>query len=241
MNRVYDLINKVHQGDKEAREQFIIDNMGLVVSVVRRFPYTGMDMEEMIQIGCIGLMKAIDHFDTSYEVCFSTYAVPMILRELKRYVRDDGPMKVSRSIIDNQRRIHYAKQEYEQKHGEAPTLQQIQEITGLEIEDILLADGINRPVESIYQTVYESEGSELQLLDSIPAKGLAIDESTINGVVIQEAMDCLEPQERQIIQERYFEDVTQVRLAEKLDMTQVQVSRTEKKALRKMRQIIAEQ
>ncbi len=235
MSQVYGLIHQIHQGDKKAREQMIMDNMGLVVSAAGRFTAFGHEREELIQIGSIGLMKAIDHFDTSYGVCFSTYAVPMICGEIKRFLRDDGPMKVSRSIMENQRLISQKRQELEEKLGQAPSLSQLEDATGLSSEDIILAQGVSAPVESIYQTMYESEGSQLQLIDMLPLPGKSLADTTVDQTVLKEAMEQLDTKERLVIIGRYYERITQSKLAQRLEMTQVQVSRMEKRALLKMR------
>ncbi len=235
MNQVYGLINQIHQGDKKARERMIIDNMGLVVSVAGRFANLGHEREELIQIGSIGLMKAIDNFDTSFGVCFSTYAVPMICGEIKRFLRDDGPIKVSRSIMEHQRLISQKRQELEGRLGHAPSLTQLQEATGLSVEEIILAQGISTPVESIYQTMYEAEGSQIQLIDMLPLPGKPMADATVDETVLREAMEGLETKEQQVIIGRYYKIITQTRLADELQMTQVQVSRMEKRALLKMR------
>lgn len=245
MTEVYDLILRAHQGEKAARDQLVYENTGLVWSVVRRFAYAGADKEELFQIGVIGLLKAIDRFDTSYEVCFSTYAVPAISGELKRFMRDDGPMKVSRSIMDNQKKIREFTEQWEQKRkkaGETKELgmKELMEGTGLSKEEVILAQGSVRPVESLYQTVYESQGSQLQLIDQLAEEGESFDEISVNRTVLAESLEKLESFERRLIYCRYFRDMTQAATAKELGMNQVQISRLEKKILLKMRKMFME-
>ena len=245
MTGVYDLIERAHQGEKEARDQLVYENTGLVWSVVRRFSYVGVEKEELFQIGVIGLLKAIDRFDTTYQVCFSTYAVPAISGELKRFLRDDGPVKISRSIMDNQRKIREFTDQWEQKQQKGQedrelTMELLSEGTGLSPEEIILAQGSARPVESLYQTVYEDRGGELQLIDQVAQEGAAFDEKSVNHMVLSQALGRLGPEERRLIYCRYFKDMTQAATAEELGMNQVQVSRTEKKILLKLRRMFAE-
>lgn len=244
MAEVYDLIERAHQGDKEARDQLVYDNTGLVWSVVRRFSYSAAEKEELFQIGIIGLLKAIDRFDTSYDVCFSTYAVPAISGELKRFLRDDGPIKVSRSIMDNQKKIRNFSEQWEQQQrrttgGRELTMDELVKGTGLSREDIILAQGSVQPVESLYQTVYESEGSSLQLMDQLTEEGENFDETSVNHAVLAESLKRLESSERKLIYCRYFKDMTQAATAKELGMNQVQVSRLEKKILLKMRKMFS--
>lgn len=245
MAEVYDLIERAHRGEKEARDQLVYENTGLVWSVVRRFAYTGAEKEELFQIGVIGLLKAIDRFDTSYDVCFSTYAVPAISGELKRFLRDDGPMKVSRSIMDNQRKIRAFTEQWEQRQKKTQetrelSMEELVQGTGLSKEDIILAQGSARPVESLYQTVFESQGSQLQLIDQLAEQGEGFDEASVNRAVLSESLERLESAERRLIYCRYFKDMTQTATAKELGINQVQVSRMEKKILLKMRKMFAE-
>ena len=249
MEDVYSLIERAHSGEKEARDTLVYENTGLVWSVVRRFSYSGADREELFQIGVIGLLKAIDRFDPSFQVCFSTYAVPAISGELKRFLRDDGPIKISRSIQDHQKKIREFQEEWEQKRarqkgeegardmGEELSLEELSRGTGLSAEEIVLAQGSMKPVESIYQTVYESSDSSLQLIDQLAEKGETFDERSVNRTVLAESLERLEPRERQLIYCRYFKDMTQAATAAELGMTQVQVSRSAKKILGKLRKM----
>ena len=161
------LIERSQAGDKEARETLIEENLGLVRHIVKRFAGRGYDMEDLFQIGCIGLMKAIDKFDLHYEVRFSTYAVPMIQGEIKRFLRDDGMVKVSRTLKENGWKIKQAAERLSQKLGREATLKELSEATGLETEDIVMALDANVEVESIYKSVYQSDGNEIYLVDQV--------------------------------------------------------------------------
>lgn len=240
MEQVYQLMERAHQGDKQARERLILDNQALVWSVVRRFEGRGTDREELFQIGMVGLMKSIDHFDTSFQVCFSTYAVPVIIGEIKRFLRDDGPMKVSRSILENSRLLQQAldtcnRQMQEGSRQREPDLEELSRMTGLSVENIVMAEGAVRPVASLYQTVYQSKDSQLQLIDQLPDQKKPFAETAVDETVLNQALETLTEGERRLIRYRYFMDKTQTRTAELLGMTQVQVSRMEKKVLLKMR------
>lgn len=232
MEKEYDLILRAHRGEKAARDALVYENSGLVWSVVKRFAYKETDPEDLYQIGVIGLLKAIDRFDPAYQVCFSTYAVPVISGELRRFLRDDGPVKISRTLRENQKKI---RQFRKTSKKENPGMQELAQATGLSVEDIVLAEGSALPVESIYQTVYESEGNSLQLIDQLADEGEAFDETTVNRQVLKEALHHLKPMERQLIYCRYFKNMTQNATAKELEMNQVQVSRMEKKILQKMR------
>lgn len=175
MAEVYDLIERAHRGEKEARDQLVYENTGLVWSVVRRFAYTGAEKEELFQIGVIGLLKAIDRFDTSYDVCFSTYAVRHQWRT-EAFLRDDGPMKVSRSIMDNQRKIRAFTEQWEQRQKKTQetrelSMEELVQGTGLSKEDIILAQGSARPGGVFVSDGFESQGSQLQLIDQLAGAG----------------------------------------------------------------------
>ena len=215
-------------------EQVVQENLGLVGSVVRRFENRGYDREDLFQIGAIGLMKAIEKFDFSYEVRFSTYAVPLVAGEIRRFLRDDGMMKVSRSIKESGWRIKRSREKLEQKLGRSVTLQELADDTGLSEEEIALAIDASEEVTSIYQTVYQSDGSELYLVDKM-ADDAPEEERLLNRVTVQQLIETLEPREQQLIRLRYFDGKTQNEVADLMGMTQVQVSRMEKKILQKMR------
>ncbi len=244
-----ELIEIAHAGDKEARDKLVEENVGLVWSVARRFTGRGLDMEDLFQIGCIGLIKAIDKFDTSFNVKFSTYAVPMISGELKRFLRDDGMVKVSRTLKENNWKIKMAMERLGHAMGRDATLAEISAETGLTSEDIVMAMEANIEVESIYQTVYQGDGSEIYLVDRIGSSGLgaagvtmqsqdAEKESLLNHMMLEQVISELSATEEQLIRMRYYEERTQTEVANVLGISQVQVSRMEKKVLKRMRESI---
>lgn len=230
-----ELIHLSKQGDKAARDLVITENVGLVWSIVRRFLGRGHEAEDLFQIGSIGLMKAIDKFDMSYDVKFSTYAVPMITGEIKRFLRDDGMIKVSRSIKETAGKIRMIRSELEKRNGREPTLEEICVSLQLEKEEVVLALESGAEVESLYKTIYQGDGNAIYLMDKIE---IMEDESDtmINHLALKEVMESLEDKERDIITLRYFKDKTQTEIASVLGISQVQVSRLEKKILRTMRE-----
>lgn len=236
MDAVTALIKQAHAGDKDAREKLISDNMGLVWSIVRRFEHRGHEREELFQIGCIGLIKAIDKFETAYEVKFSTYAVPMIMGEIKRFLRDGSMMKVSRSLKENGWKIQKASDMLLQKYGRDATLQEISAEVGLSVEDIVEAIEANGEVTSIYQPVYQSDESELYLVDQVSDSGVQKTEELVDHLLIEQLLGELDETEKELIELRYFQDMTQTQIAGRLGISQVQVSRMERKILLRMRQ-----
>ncbi len=234
MERTLALIAKSHQGDKKARNTLVEENIGLVYSIVRRFLGRGIEMEDLVQIGSIGLIKAVDKFDTGFEVQFSTYAVPMIAGEIKRFLRDDGMIKVSRSLKENARKVFSARERLEKCLGREPCMQELSAETGLSGEEIVMAMESSAEVDSIYRTIYQGDGNAISLEDRLEEKDNP-NERLLDHLVLQEVMDSLEEQEKKLIKMRYFEDKTQNQVAAALSMTQVQVSRMEKKVLKKMR------
>lgn len=245
------LIAKSQSGDKEAREVLIEKNLGLVHHIVKRFSGRGYEMEDLFQVGVIGLIKAIDKFDLSLGLKFSTYAVPMITGEVKRFLRDDGPIKVSRTIKENALKVRVARQRLQGSLGREPTLQEIAAETSLAEEEIVLAMEATAEVESIYAAVCQEDGSELFLVDRVAATGRggvggiagdAVDyekEELLNHMLLGQLMEELSERERLLIRMRYFQNRTQVEVAAVLGISQVQVSRLEKKILLRMRQSIA--
>ena len=232
------LIKKAQDGDKEAREQLINDNVGLVWSIVRRYMGRGQEAEDLFQIGVIGLMKAVDKFDLSYEVMFSTYAVPMISGEIKRYLRDNNSLiKMSRSIKENGWKIKQAKERLSYELGRDATMEELAAATELSMEDVVTALEANSEIESIYKTVYQGDGNEIFLVDRIREEKNET-EGLINRMTVEKLLDSLEESERILIVSRYFEDKTQTETAKILGISQVQVSRLEKKILLKMRKNI---
>ena len=234
MEHTRELLLRAKNGDKEAGEKLVQENLGLVGSVVRRFENRGYDREDLFQIGAIGLMKAIEKFDFSYEVRFSTYAVPLVTGEIRRFLRDDGMMKVSLSIKESGWRVKCSREKLEQELGRSVTLQELADDTGLSAEEVAMAIDASEEVTSIYQTIYQSDGSELYLVDKM-ADETPQEEQLLNRVTVQQLLKTLAPEEQQLIRLRYFEGKTQSLVAADLGMTQVQVSRSEKKILQKMR------
>ncbi len=232
-------IAKAQSGDKKAREVLIEENLGLVHHIVKRFQGRGYDMEDLFQIGTIGLMKAIDKFDLSFDVKFSTYAVPMISGEIKRFLRDDGMVKVSRSLKENGWKVRQAEAALSAELGREPTLAEVCEKSGLGYEDVVMALEANTEVESIYKTVYRSDGKEIELVDQMAAGRGSQDEEKeklLTHMMLQQMLEELPRQERLLIKLRYFQDKTQSEVAKVLGTSQVQVSRMEKKILIRMRQ-----
>ncbi|RKJ45459.1 RNA polymerase sporulation sigma factor SigF [bacterium 1XD8-76] len=229
------LIEKSHAGDKQAREVLIEKNLGLVHHIVKRFLNRGVDAEDLFQIGCIGLMKAIDKFDLRFDVKFSTYAVPMISGEIKRFLRDDGMVKVSRGLKENGWKITRARERFQHENGREPTLEEVAEMTGLSTEDVVMAMDAGAEVESIYRCVYQSDGNEIYLADQIASKNNE-KERLLNHMLLGQLLSELEGEERELIFLRYFQGKTQTDVAERLGISQVQVSRLEKRILRRMRE-----
>lgn len=234
MEEVSVLIARSQQGDKEAREVLIEKNLGLVHAIVRRFLGRGVEQEDLFQIGTIGLIKAIDHFDLSYDVKFSTYAVPLISGEIKRFLRDDGPLKVPRTIKEQAMKVYVARQKLQGSLGREPNLEEISKESGLAVEDVVTATEAELHVDSIYDSVYRSDGKELLLMDTI-GKEDKENEALLNHMLLQQLLKELTETEKRLIQMRYFEDKTQVEVAGRLGISQVQVSRMEKKILLAMR------
>ncbi|MGN0483359.1 MAG: SigB/SigF/SigG family RNA polymerase sigma factor [Lachnospiraceae bacterium] len=232
------LLKRAHAGEKEARDQLAQQNTGLVWSIVQKYQNRGKDVEDLFQVGMIGLLKAIDRFDVSYDVAFSTYAVPLIAGEIRRFLRDDGMIRVSRSLKESAWKIQQVAREIEQKEGRQAHLSELQEKTKLSVEEIVQALDANAQVESLYKPVYQSEGKELCLQDQIPAKEEK--EAVLNRILLEKSMSVLDEQSRRLIVLRYFEDKTQMETAKLLGMTQVQVSRKEKKILLQMREVLRE-
>lgn len=226
-----ELIKKCKEGDKEARDRVVTENVGLVWSIVRRFANRGYEMEDLFQIGSIGLLKAIDKFDSSYDVKFSTYAVPMITGEIKRFLRDDGMIKVSRSLKENAAKIRAFREKYSNMHGKEPTIEEIEKELKIEKDEILMALETGAEVESLYKTIYQSDGSPIYLIDKL-TQSKDESENMIDRIALREVIATLDEREREIIRLRYFNDRTQTDIAKELGISQVQVSRMEKRILK---------
>ena len=229
------LIERARNGDKEAREQVITENIPLVWSIVRRFANRGQELQDLFQIGSIGLMKAIDKFDNSFDVKFSTYAVPMITGEIKRFLRDDGMIKVSRSLKETAGRVRMAQEHLSKQLGREPTIEEIGEELNMEIEDIAMAVSANSEVESLYKTIYQGDGSAIYLIDKLELMSDE-EENLLNKIALQKVMDTLDGKDKELIELRYYMNWTQTDIAKKFGISQVQVSRLEKKILKKMRE-----
>lgn len=230
MDHTLALIGRAHQGDKKARDTLFEENVGLVYSVAKRFLGRGVEMEDLFQIGSIGLLKAVDKFDLSYDVRFSTYAVPMIVGEIKRFLRDDGILKVSRSLKESHYRVYQVREVLERKFGREPTLLELSQEMGVPVEELVLILESKMEVESLQKTIYQGEGTEISLLEKLPEKENQQDR-ILDRIFLEEILDTLDAKQRQLIYMRYYKDMTQTEIARKLGISQVQVSRMEKKIL----------
>ena len=251
-NHTKELIEQAHRGDKEARNRLVTENMGLIWSIVKRFTGRGHELEDLFQIGSIGLIKAIDKFDTSYDVRFSTYAVPMITGEVKRFLRDDGMIKVSRSLKEIVVKVQRAREQLQKEMGEEPSMEMIARAIDVPEEDIVMALEAGSEIESIYKTIYHSDGNEITLIDRVADRGLSgagivpecewtdyEKEQLINHMVLKQILDELPENEKNLILLRYFRDQTQTQVAKEMGISQVQVSRIEKRILLRLREKIS--
>lgn len=234
MDHTIALIKKSHEGDKGAREQLVKENTGLVWCVVKRFYGRGTEPEDLFQIGSIGLIKAIDKFDLSYDVKFSTYAVPMISGEIRRFLRDDGMIKVSRSLKELSYRLLQLSESMTYRLGREPTIEELSAQTGVDREEIVQAMEAGSEVESLYRPVHQKEGSEIRLLDKIEEDDHR-EEKILERMVLKQLLESLGAEERRLIYLRYFAEKTQSDVGKILGISQVQVSRMEKRILEGMR------
>ena len=234
MDHTIALIRKSHEGDKEARERLVEENVGLVWCVVKRFCGRGTEAEDLFQIGSIGLLKAIDKFDLSYDVKFSTYAVPMISGEIKRFLRDDGMIKVSRSLKELSYRSIRAREKLTDRLGREPTLEEMSAELGVDKEEIVQAMEAGGEVESLYRPIHQKEGSEIRLLDRLEEKDQR-EEKILDRMVLRQMLETLDSRERQLIYLRYFADKTQADMGKIMGISQVQVSRMEKRIIENLR------
>ena len=231
------LFTRIKAGDEEAREEYIKGNLRLVLSVIKRFSNSNENADDLFQIGCVGLMKAVDHFDPNRLVKFSTYAVPMIIGEIRRYLRDNNSIRVSRSLRDTAYKAIYAKEGYMKKHLKEPTVQEIAEEIGISKEDIVFAlDAIQMPM-SLHEPVYSDGGDTLYVMDQVSDKKNK-EENWVEELSLEAAMERLNERERYIITLRFFEGKTQMEVAEEIKISQAQVSRLEKIALKVMKQYL---
>jgi RNA polymerase sporulation-specific sigma factor len=229
------LIRKAKAGDREAQAALVEGNMGLVWSIVRRFQNRGYEGEDLFQIGCIGLIKAIQKFDHSFNVKFSTYAVPMIIGEIKRFIRDDGMIKVSRSLKEVSNKARITKEIMTKELGREPTIGELSERMNIPSEDIVMALEASYTPESLYSTIGNGENSPIMLIDRLNDECNSSETELIDRIALRQVIESLEPRERQIIFLRYFKEKTQVQIAKMLQISQVQVSRIEKKILEELR------
>ena len=229
-----ELFRRIKEGDEEARELYIKGNLRLVLSVIKRFSNSSENMDDLFQIGCIGLIKAIDNFDTTLNVKFSTYAVPMIIGEIRRYLRDNNSIRVSRSLRDIAYRAIYAKETYMKTNLRGPTIAEIASEIGINKEMIVYAmDAIQNPV-SLFEPVYTEGGDTLYVMDQISDKKNK-EETWVENLSLREAINRLNKRERHIIDLRFYEGKTQMEVAQEIGISQAQVSRLEKNALKTMR------
>lgn len=233
------LFDRILKGDKEARELYIKGNLRLVLSIIQRFSNSNENVDDLFQIGCIGLIKAIDNFDITQGVKFSTYAVPMIIGEIRRYLRDNSSIRVSRSLRDIAYKAIYAKEHLIKKNNREPTIEEISKEVDISSEDIIFAlDAIQSPM-SLYEPVYTEGGDTLYIMDQISDKKNK-EEKWVEDISIQEALKRLSEREHNIIELRFFEGKTQMEVAEEIHISQAQVSRLEKNALKSMKNYLSQ-
>lgn len=238
MDEMRELLQRARNGETSCRDQIVLTNTGLVWSVVRRFNGRGYEAEDLFQIGCIGLLKAVDRFDLSFDVCFSTYAVPMIAGEIRRFLRDDGMLKVSRSVKELAMRVRTARENLTAKLGHEPGIDELASQVGASREEVAASLEAVAQVDSIYRNIGNKEGQEFTLIDRLTDENKE-EEKLMNRLVLERLMERLEGVEREIIVRRYFEDKTQTQIAKELSLSQVQVSRMEKRILQRMREFLA--
>lgn len=237
MDHTIALIQKSHNGDEEARAQLVEENAGLVWCIVKRFLGRGVEAEDLFQIGNIGLLKAIDKFDLNYNVKFSTYAVPMISGEIKRFLRDDGMIKVSRSLKELAYKAYLCQERLQEILGRDPLLSEIAEELSVSVEELTMAMEASGDIESLQKSIYQKDGQEIRLMDKLPGQERQEDK-ILDHMVLGNLLMALEQKERQLIYLRYFANRTQTQVGEELGISQVQVSRMEKRILKQMREKI---
>ena len=234
MDHTIALIRKSHDGDEQARVQLVEENVGLIWCVVKRFYGRGVEPEDLFQIGSIGLLKAIDKFDLSFEVKFSTYAVPMISGEIKRFLRDDGMIKVSRSLKELSYKAYMMREKLQEQMQREPTLEELADKLQVDKEELVMALDAGNEVESLYKPVYQKDGNEVALVDRLEEKE-GQEEKILNRMLLGQLLDELESEARKLIYLRYFANKTQTEVGQELGISQVQVSRMEKKILQELR------
>ena len=229
-----ELLIKIKNGDNEAREKFIQGNLRLVLSVIQKFTSRGENIDDLFQIGCVGLIKAIDNFDINQDVQFSTYGVPMIIGEIRRYLRDNNSIRVSRSIRDMAYKVLQVKERVVRQTGREPTIEEIAKELGVEKEEISMSlDAIQDPI-SLQEPVYKDGTENLYIMDQV-RDTKNIDEKWVENLTIAQALKRLNPREKEIIARRFFDGRTQMEVAEEIGISQAQVSRLEKDAINRIR------
>ena len=232
-----ELFRRIQKGDEKAREEYIKGNLRLVLSVIKRFDSSSESADDLFQIGCVGLMKAVDNFDPERLVRFSTYAVPMIVGEIRRYLRDNSSIRVSRSLRDTAYKAIYAMEGYVRRYMKEPTVQEIADEIGIAKEDVVFAlDAVQTPM-SLHEPVYNDGGDALYVMDQVSDKKNR-EENWVEELSLEAAMERLNERERYIISLRFFEGKTQTEVAGQIGISQAQVSRLEKNALKTMRQYL---
>lgn len=232
-----ELFRRIQKGDEKAREEYIKGNLRLVLSVIKRFDSSSESADDLFQIGCVGLMKAVDNFDPERLVRFSTYAVPMIVGEIRRYLRDNSSIRVSRSLRDTAYKAIYAKEGYVRRYMKEPAVQEIADEIGIAKEDVVFAlDAVQTPM-SLHEPVYNDGGDALYVMDQVSDKKNR-EENWVEELSLEAAMERLNERERYIISLRFFEGKTQTEVAGQIGISQAQVSRLEKNALKTMRQYL---
>lgn len=232
-----ELLQKAGAGDVYARDRLVNCNLKLVFNLVKRFQNRGYELEDLFQIGCIGLMKAIDKFDPSYKVKFSTYAVPMIVGEIRRFLRDDNPVKVSRSLKETAYKIQQVRDMLTARLGREPSVGEVATELGLPREEVVSAMEAAQAPTSIYETLHQEDGDPIYLLDQLKSEEDG-DAPWLERISVNELLSRLPERERLIIMWRFFEDKTQSEIAGKLGLSQVQVSRLERQALKKLKELM---
>lgn len=231
-----ELIERIRLGDEEAKSCFVQQNSALVYSIIRRFSRQRISNEDLFQIGCVGLMKALNNFDISYEVKFSTYAVPIIMGEIKRFFRDDGSIRISRSLKEGYLQMVKAKEVLLQKLNHEPTYQEIADAMELDVADVILAFEANQFIYSLDETIYENDGSPILLEDKVSNKK---EEDVVMKVSLRDEIQKLDQREQLLLHYRYDLSMKQEEIARKLNISQVQVSRLEKKIIKKLKERLA--
>ncbi|NLC54060.1 MAG: RNA polymerase sporulation sigma factor SigG [Firmicutes bacterium] len=238
--KMRELLGKIKTGERQAREEMIQGNLRLVLSVIQRFNNRGENVDDLFQVGCIGLMKAIDNFDLSQNVKFSTYAVPMIIGEIRRYLRDNNPIRVSRSLRDIAYKALQVRDALTSKNGQEPTIAEIAAVLNIDREEIVFAlDAIQEPI-SLFEPIYHDGGDPIFVMDQI-SDDKDLDNQWLEGISIREAMSRLNDREKEILKMRFFDGRTQMEVAEEIGISQAQVSRLEKTALKNIRRYIGEE